>query len=432
MSSQSKLRVVIAAFNCDGTDVGESFSTFKWVSSLADRHHVTLLTSRGLNRPSVVPQLPRVEVVEWDDLPIFSRFERFNSIAKPGYFGFYLSARAWLRSAMRQGRQFDLGHQIGPLAVRYYPVFTGLPIPFVFGPVGGSVEAPPEFASELKASSWYTRLRRWDRWRLRHDRFLRRGLLQAQVIVGVAPYVEQLLKDLPPRRFEVMSEIGVSALPAEHFHAVSPPGQLRLLYVGRVTRSKGVRDAVRAMIELPDLQGVTLDVVGDGDDLARCKQEAAQIKGTGRIRFHGRVHRSKVEEFYSNSDVFLFPSLRECTGNVTVEAMSHGLPLIVAYAGGPAYTVTDECGCRIPPSNLTQFPRDLASAVRKLATDPSTVRRMGIAARARVAGFYLWEQKANWMSQLYAEVAQNRGSQNSELNDAGRPACLISPANNCG
>ncbi len=173
MSSQPKLRVVIAAFNCDSTDVGEPFCTFNWVSNLAERHQVTLLTIRRHNRPSMAPQLPTVEVVDWDDLPVFHRFERFNSVAKPGYVGFYLHVRAWLRSAMRQGRQFDLGHQIGPTAVRYHPVFTGFPIPFVFGPVGGSVEAPPEFASEMKVSSWYTRLRRWDRWRIRHDRFLK-------------------------------------------------------------------------------------------------------------------------------------------------------------------------------------------------------------------------------------------------------------------
>ncbi len=131
---------------------------------------------------------------------------------------------------------------------------------------------------------------------------------------------------------------------------------------------------------------------------------------------------AKVDAFYSQSDVFLFPSLRECSGHVILEAMSHGLPPIVANAGGPAYSVTDECGYRIPLSNPTQFPRDLAGAVRKLAADPSALRRMGTAARARVAGHYLWEQKANWMSRLYAEVAQSRGSQNSESHHAGRPA----------
>lgn len=129
-----------------------------------------------------------------------------------------------------------------------------------------------------------------------------------------------------------------------------------------------------------------------------------------------------MDAFYSQSDVFLFPSLRECSGHVILEAMSHGLPPIVANAGGPAYSVTDECGYRIPLSNPTQFPRDLAGAVRKLAADPSALRRMGTAARARVAGHYLWEQKANWMSRLYAEVAQSRGSQNSESHHAGRPA----------
>jgi len=405
MSGPCKLHVLLCASGCDGGDVGEPWSTYQWASRLAQHHVVTLLTfQHRINAPPTV-EPPGVEVVKWNDLSLFGRFERFNSTFKPGYPAFYLRARSWIKSALRRGRRFDIAHQLSPLAIRYWSPCAALGIPMILGPLGGSVSAPPAFDGELNTSSWYTRLRAFDQWRLRHDPLLRRSLSSADVVIGVAPYVKQVLADVPLRRFAIMGETGPALLPPERSRVDGTPGRLRLLFVGRAVRSKGLRDAIRMMARLDDLPQVSLDVIGDGDDMAFCRAEALAIKGANRVRFHGRLPRQEVDKFYEGADVFVFPSLREASGNVVLEAMSHGLAMVVADAGGPGYVVSDECGYRIAPRDPEQFPDELAAAVRNLAADPPKVRQMGRAARARVAKHYLWDQKVNWMSQLYHEVA---------------------------
>jgi glycosyltransferase involved in cell wall biosynthesis len=405
MVENRRMRVLILAAGCDATDVGEAWSSYQWVSRLAKTQDVTLLTYRKRGRISAEEQLPGVRVVEWLDLPLLRRCDRFNSMLKPGYFRFYSLARRWIRRALQRGERFDLIHQLSPLAIRYPSAGVGWGVPLLVGPLAGSIETPEGFSSELACGRWYAKLRDLDRWRLRHDLWLRSTLKRADMIIGVAPYVQRLLGELCPRRFEVMSETGISALPDANPERFNRPGGVRLLCVGRVIRAKGVRDAVRALAHLRDLPGVTLDVVGDGDDLPACRREAAALNLNERIHFHGRLTRDSIDAHYARSDAFLFPSLREPSGNVVLEAMSHGLAMIVAANGGPGWAVTDACGYRIMPLTPEHYAGALAAAVREMVENPDRARAMGLAARQRIQEHYLWDSKVRWMCKLYDDIA---------------------------
>ena len=140
-----------------------------------------------------------------------------------------------------------------------------------------------------------------------------------------------------------------------------PAGPVRLLYVGRLVRTKGARDAIRAIGLLPGLS-VRLDVVGDGFDRGACEALAGSWGSAERVSFHGWLPRPRVEEFYRSADVFVFPSYREPGGNVIFEAMGHGLPLVVSDRGGPGAAVDETCGIRVHPASPDQYAQDLASA----------------------------------------------------------------------
>ncbi|MFA9478200.1 glycosyltransferase family 4 protein [Phycisphaerales bacterium AB-hyl4] len=405
-----RLQILIVGPNSDGTDVGEAWSTYRWVQGLAAEHDVTLLTYRKRDRASAVEQLPGVKVVEWTDLPLVGRFERFNSMAKPGYIPFYIRARRWLRAAQREGRTFDVVHQVAPLALRYPCPAVGFGWPIVIGPVAGSLDTPKPFAAEVGGDRWYTRLRDIDGWRLRNDPWLRRSYEQAAAVIGVAPYVrDTVLAGLNIRRFEVCSETGVTSLPDVQPDArtgdrdASAP--LRLLHVGRLVRTKGLRDAVRALGEVGAAWPWQLDVLGEGPDRVACEAEASQLGIADRVRFHGRLPREQVEDYYRAADVFVFPSFREPSGNVVLEAMSHGLPTIVADRGGPAAAVTATCGVRVAVTSPSEYVHALAEALHTLARDRAAREAMGQAARQRIASDYLWPRKIAWLSQLHQSLA---------------------------
>lgn len=411
------LRLLVIAPTCDAEDVGEAWVGYQWVHRLAKRHEVTLLTYHKRGRTPAAQQLSGLRVIEWTEPPGLGRAERLNSMLKPGYLPFYVRARRWVRQALARGEQFDLAHQPLPVAMRYPSPVVGLGIPYLLGPVGGSLESPPGFTEEEGTAPWYVGLRALDRLRLRTDPLLRRTYEQAACILGIAPYVEEHLHGLQVQHFAVLSETALEDLPAPVDRPVSSGptsstpaanDEVRLLHVGRLVRTKGVRDAIRAVDLLRDLP-VSLDIVGEGVDRAACQALATQLQLGERVRFHGKLPRSRIDDFYRRADLFVFPSYREPGGNVVFEAMGHGLPVVVCDRGGPGNVVDDSCGIRVPAISPDQLARDVAGAVSRLVRDANLRSALGRGARARVADIGLWDRKIDQVEERYAAVLALRG-----------------------
>lgn len=401
------LKVLLVAPTIDGSDVGEAWVAHQWAVNLSTRCHLTVLTYRKRDAQLIAPQVPQARVVEWREPPLLGRMERFNSLLKPGYPVFYERARRWIAEARRHGEQFDVAHQVTPVAMRYPSPLARSGIPYLIGPVGGSLDSPPGFADE-ETGPWYLRLRELDAWRLRHDPLLRGTYENAACVLGIAAYAGEALRDLRITRFEIVGETGLPnpPVPEERPPSRTPSAvrPVRLLFVGRVVRTKGARDLVAAMGRLRDLP-VTADIVGDGFDLQPCRELAAQLGVMERVTFHGRVERSAVDAFYRAADIFVFPSYREPGGNVVFEAMGTGLPLVVCDRGGPSAAVDGECAVLLPAVDPHQLASDIADTVRELALDPQRRDRMGRAARRRLTEVGLWESKVDRVMGLYDEIS---------------------------
>jgi glycosyltransferase involved in cell wall biosynthesis len=397
------VKLLLVAPTCDGSDVGEAWVAYQWASRLAERHDVTLLTYYKAGKSPAAQQLPKARVIEWPEPRFLGRAERLNSMLKPGYVSFHWRARRWLRGALAAGEQFDLVHQVVPVAMRYPCPATGLGLPVVIGPVGGSLDTPPGFESDGGSAPWYVGLRSLDRARIRWDPWLRRTYDDARCVIGIAPYVNEFLAPRRIQRFETMSETAIDSLP-ELCPRPTLNGSVRLLYVGRIVRTKGLRDAIRALALLRTDLDVTLDAVGDGFDRPACEALVRELGLDQHVRFHGYLPRGEVDDFYRRSDVFVFPSYREPGGNVVFEAMGYALPVVVSDLGGPGNVVDETCGFRIHPRDPVQFARDLAAALETIIADGELRRTLGAAARRRVAEIGLWEPKVLQLETLYAEI----------------------------
>lgn len=395
-------KILVIAPACDGEDVGEAWVAFQWVEQLSRRFDVTLLSTykRGHTPPS--QQLQGVRVVEWQEPPAVGRLERLNSLMQPGYLPFLVRARRWIQRRLDDGETFDIAHQVVPVAMRYPSPAAGLGIPLVMGPVGGSLDSPSGFVEEEGSTPWWQRLRRLDAWRVHHDPLLRRTYESAACVVGVAPYVQQFLEGTRIHRFEIMSETALHEV-QEPIDRAARSGPVRLLHVGRTVRTKGLRDTIRALALLRDLD-VRLDVVGDGPDRAACEQLAAELGVEDRVAFHGKLPREAVDDFYEQADIFVFPSYREPGGNVSLEAMAFGLPVIVCRRGGPGANVDDSCGIRLEAEDPAQLATDCAAAIRRLVEVPGLRLGLGAAGREHALRNHLWPQRVERMVGLFDEL----------------------------
>jgi glycosyltransferase involved in cell wall biosynthesis len=411
---QHRLKVLAVAPHCDGLDVGEAWCAYQWVKNLSTVADVTLLTLRREGWVPASQQLPDVEVIEWDDQRHFARFERINSMLKPGYFSFYRKARKWIAAALETGRTFDIGHQFTPIALRYPSPLAEFSFPYLIGPLGGSLDTPDAFVPECRSAPWYTRLRSLDQLRLKKDRALRQSYAGASALLGVAPYVGELLAPVRPQRFEVISELGIDSL-APPRNRDSKAGTLRLVHVGRGVRTKGLRDAIRAIALVADDLDVQLDAAGRGEEISICEAEASRLGVADRVRFHGQIDRAEVEDLYAQADAFLFPSFREPSGSVIFEALRHGLPVITIDRGGPGHVVDESCGLTVPAQAPEQLASDLAEAVELLARDLDFRLKLSAGARRRVEAIGLWTNKIQWLTALYGELIEEHRAKLHEV-----------------
>lgn len=404
MTTIDKLKVLLIAPNLDGKDVGEVEKAFRLTEAMVSKVDYTILT---LLKPGVTPlqeQIPGAEVIEWKEPEWLSKFERFRAMMKPTIPFFNHLVKSWTSQALKDGRRFDLAHQLLPTAPRYASALRHFDIPYILGPVGGAISTPESFQEETGAASWFTRLRFLDEVRLKHDPWLRGSYTNADLVLGVAPYMKDVLASVPMSAFEAYLRIGILEMPP-FVERQMISGSLKMLHVGRGVRTKGLRDTVRALAHLKDLPGVTLTSAGNGEEIDICRAEAERLGVSDKVTFLGKQPYSEVEKLYQTHDAFVFPSFRESMGAVIYEAMRWGLPIVTVDRGGPGFMADRSCGKIIDVTNPTQMPVDLASAIRLLAEDTEARSSFGKAARDKVEREALWPNKAETMLSFYNRVA---------------------------
>jgi glycosyltransferase involved in cell wall biosynthesis len=404
-SDGARLKVLVVGLLLDGTDVGGTFSSFKWVEALGRDADVTLLCQQRPGRVPTTEQLPHVRVITWEEPAFLDRFERIRGELKPTWPLFAWQARRWIARALASGERFDVAHQINPQSMRFRSPLRFFDIPYVIGPLDGSLSTPTGMASEARDSG-FSRLRVLDAWRLKYDGALRASYERAAIVLGVAPYVADVLSGLKLKRFETRLERAGEPAGETAWQAPAP-GELKMLHVGRVIRTKGLRDMVRAMAQLRDMPGVTLTSAGDGPDLEACRAEARTLGVEDRIDFLGRVPREAVERLYATHHLFAFPTFREPMGGVFFEAMRWGLPVITGDYGGPQAIVDQASGIRIPVTDPVQYPMDIAAAIRALAGDPQRLASLAEGSRNRMAQLGDWPDKARDTVELYRTIVRS-------------------------
>ncbi len=405
--NNNKLNVLFLAPFCDGNDVGESFNSHRWAHRLSEHVNLTVLSLHRKNQRPLSEQLPNAKTVVWKEPYYPDSLERFNSMLKPGYIKYYFAARRWIKNSLKAGQRYDVIHQMTPAAMRYPSPGAGLGIPNIHGPMQGSLDTPEGLREECDQNSpWFMKLRNVDKWRLQNDPLLRYSYRNTDLLLAGAEYARGLLMLANPKRVEIMVHLNIDGV-IEHPERSSPQerGTLKLLHVGRIVRTKGLKEAIAAMSLAKSELQLTLDVIGEGPELENCRQFAEDLGVSNLITFHGKLARKEVEKFYASHDVLLFPSFREPAGGVVLEAMRHGLPVITTTVGGPGFYVTPNCGYTVAVHSHEQMSRDIAHCIEEVSSGPEVYLSKQQGAFDRVKEIGNFEKKLSWLLSEYKMMA---------------------------
>jgi len=195
-----------------------------------------------------------------------------------------------------------------------------------------------------------------------------------------------------------------------------------VLFVGRITRQKGVTHLVEAIQHLPaGTQVVLCAGAPDTPEIAaemREKVDAARAAGGNIVWIEKMVTKQEAIQLYSHCAVFCCPSVYEPFGIINLEAMACRAPVVASAVGGILEVVVEgKTGHLVPftadpvttfPTDPAQFARDLAAGIADLLADSVKAKQMGEAGRTRVEDYFSWTAIAAQTIELYEKLIASR------------------------
>ena len=258
----------------------------------------------------------------------------------------------------------------------------------------------------------------------------RTAILDADAVIAVSQGTRKdILRaypDIDPTRIHVIyngidlaeyQKTGdVSALKAYGVDVAKP----YILFVGRITRQKGVTHLVEAIRFLPkDTQVVLCAGAPDTPEIAaemRAKVDDARAHNPNIVWIEKMVTKAETIQLYSNCAVFCCPSVYEPFGIINLEAMACRAPVVASATGGILEVVQDgQTGYLVPfeqdpvtsfPAHADTFARDLAAKLSDLLADPAKCQAFGEAGRKRVEDVFSWSAIADQTIGLYQELVK--------------------------
>ncbi len=258
------------------------------------------------------------------------------------------------------------------------------------------------------------------------------AILDADAIIAVSAGtkadIQRAYPDVDPHRIHVI----YNGIDLEEYQKTSAtkaltdygvdPSTPYVLFVGRITRQKGVTHLVDAIGYLPpETQVVLCAGAPDTPEIAaemREKVDAARKNHPRIVWIEKMVTRQETIQLYSHCRVFCCPSVYEPFGIINLEAMACRAPVVASATGGILEVVVDgETGYLVPfgqdpvtgfPRHPETFAKDLADRILQLLQDPEKCRRFGDAGRRRVEEKFSWTAIAHQTIDLYSQLIEDR------------------------
>jgi glycosyltransferase involved in cell wall biosynthesis len=402
-----RLRVLVSAYACEPGRGSEPGVGWNQVAQIARFQDVWVIT-RANNKASIEREGGLPGNVHWTffDLPRWLRFW------KKGQRGVHLYYFLWqllvygVARRLHRRIRFDLAHHVTFASYWTPSLLCLLPVPFVWGPVGGADSTPKAFLRGFSLRGRiYERLRGAAIRLGERNPLVRLTARRARIALAMTRETAKRLTRLGCRDVRALGE---SALGEDEIRALSSfpyrdGAGFRLVSVGRLLHLKGYHLSLRAFarfrVRFPES---TYWLIGGGPE-RRGLEALAQRLGVGEaVRFLGSVSRREALEKLAECDALVHPSLHDSGGWVCLESMAAGRPVICFGLGGPEMQVCDETGIKVPAVDGAQAIRDLADAMERLAADRRLRVRMGEAARKQVRECFSWNAKGERMRELYS------------------------------
>ena len=408
---KDSLRLCLSLYACEPNRGSEPGVGWAWALGMAKRHETWVLT-RANNRSVIESELDRLAIPAeerphfvWVDLPAWVCRLKKKGLVPVGLYYLlwqFAARRAWDRTGIR----VDVIHHVTFCSYVVPGVWWHRKEKVVLGPLGGTAICPRPFLREFpffrRVSEWK---RGWGRrlWFL--DPFYLRSRASADALLFVdsasarkmggsrAP-VSTLLDVAVPEPLAIRNPVRTEARRRQFVWAGT--------FAGHKAGGVAIRAFAKAFGREPDPPSLLM--FGKGPDRKRLEKLARSLGVEAFVEFRGSVPQETLWMEMGRSLGFVFTSVRDTCGSVSVEALACGTPLVCFKHQGVGEVIDENCGIAVEPRSYDQAVTDFSVAMRRLADESGLADRLGSAGRKRALERFIWAQKLDAADNIYHAI----------------------------
>ena len=403
------MKILLSAFACEpnlGSEEGVGWNTVLQSA----KYQETWVLTRTFYRTAIEAELaanpnPNLHFAYIEPLGWSENFKGRQGGLQLHYYLWQILAYFEARSLHRQIK-FDIARHV--TYVKYWsPSFISLlPIPFIWGPVGGGEAAPKPFWADFSfKAKLYETARNWGQRLGESDPFTRMTAYRSVLAFATTEDTAKRVLAMGKKNVQILSEAGLSKVEIAKLGKYEMPDSslIRFISMGRLLHWKGYHLAVRAFAAA-NLPNAEYWLLGDGPERDRLQSLIEELGMSSQVKLWGKLSREESLGKLEESHLLIHPSLHDSGGWTCLEGMAAGRPVICLDLGGPGTQVTSETGIKVPAVDPDSAVQGLAEAIARLAGDAELRSRMGASGQKRVREVYDWDVKGQFFAQLCEDI----------------------------
>lgn len=414
------MKILLSAFDCNPLFGSDPYVGWSWVSKMAKVNEVYALI-RSDHQPYIekycyentVENIDKIHFIYINSSKFFGKIVyKFNrNIAVVGQYCI------WQRKAYRAAKKlyrkegFDITHIVSLADFRFPGYFWKIPVPFIFGSVGGAQETPDCLADYIKGYE------RNERFRTLANKILimlpnyKKAINKAALVYcsndETLCTISNIVLTKNRKKIFYMTELGIEKkylLSRKNLHHKDSRERVHILVAGRLMYRKGILLLLDAIKCIDTNKEYVVDIYGDGEQKQKIIDTIEKFGLENNVILHGHVTFAEMQNVYKTADIYCLPSLRETTGTAVFEAMANKLPVLSLNQNGVKYIVGEDAGILVDLYSKEQVVSDLAKALKFLIENPKRRIDMGEKAFKKIHENYVWEKKIEEMSEVYSQL----------------------------
>lgn len=415
------IRALILADDCNPEWPSLPVVGYKAVRAIADHAEVTVAT-HVRNKPQIAKAgKGNAKFVYVDNEYVASHLYKLNrwlrggdqvgwttsmAMNYPAYVAFEWEVLRRFRGDLNAGR-FDVVHRLTPMSPTLPSLMASeCPVPFILGPLNGGLRWPKQYGVERdREKEWLVRLRNAYRWLP----FYRGSYQNSAAILSAFRHTFDDLPKQARQRAINFFEVGIDPdlfrdSPLRHRE------QLTFLFAGRLVPYKLPGLVIDCFVRSARLRAHRLLIVGDGPERESMEKQIASAHLQGVVEMVGKRTQAEVAEHMRQSDVFVFPSIRELGAGVIAEAMASGLCCVATDYGGPSELLANGRGIKVAMGDKETLTEAFCGELENLVAHPNLINVYATRARQYALAKLTWDTKAQYTVDIYQWAMSGKGT----------------------